>query len=59
MSRLESCVAISSTKTEYVTIAQVGKKMICMTNYLKESGKKKSEKILYTIVRMSYHLWKT
>ena len=47
MSRLENCVVISSSETEYVTIAQVGKEMICMIDYLKELGKKKSEKILY------------
>ena len=48
MSRLKKCVAFSSTKVEYVAIAKAGKKMIYMTDYLEELGKKQHKKILYT-----------
>ena len=46
MSRLQKCVALSSNEAEYVAIAEAGKKMIWMTNYLKELGKKQRKKIL-------------
>ena len=46
MSKLQKCVALSSTEAKYVTIAEAGKKMIWMTDYLEELGKKQREKIL-------------
>ena len=46
MSRLQKCVALSSAEVEYVTLAEAGKEMIRMTDYLKELGKKQREKIL-------------
>ena len=45
MSRLQNCVALSSTKD--VTIAKARKEMIRMTDYLEELGKKEFEKVLY------------
>ena len=45
MSILQKCVALSSAKAEYVAIAEVGKEMIWMTDYLEELGKKQREKI--------------
>ena len=46
MFRLQKCVALSSTEAEYVAIAEAGKEMICMTDYLEELDKKQREKIL-------------
>ena len=48
MFRLQKCVSLSSTEVEYVVIAEAGKEMIWMTDYLEELGKKQSEKILYS-----------
>ena len=48
MSRLQKCVSLSSTEAEYVTIAETGKEMIWLADYLEELGKKQSEKILYS-----------
>ena len=48
MSRLQKCISLSSTEAEYVEIAEAGKEMIWLTDYLEELGKKQSEKILYS-----------
>ena len=40
MSRLQKRVSLSSTEAEYVAIAEAGKEMIWMTDYLEELGKK-------------------
>uniref|UniRef100_A0A3Q7J7L7 Reverse transcriptase Ty1/copia-type domain-containing protein n=1 Tax=Solanum lycopersicum TaxID=4081 RepID=A0A3Q7J7L7_SOLLC len=39
MSRLKQCVSVSFTKVEYVAIAEVGKEMIWLADYLEELGK--------------------
>ena len=56
MSRLQKCVSLSSTEAEYVAIAEAGKDMIWLANYLEELGKKQSEKILTQIPRVP-HSW--
>ena len=48
MFRLQKCVSLSSTEVEYVVIAEAGKEMIWLTDYLEELGKKQSEMILYS-----------
>ena len=48
MSRLQKSVSLSSTEAEYVEIAEAGKEMIWLADYLEELGKKQSEKILYS-----------
>ena len=48
MSRLQKCISLSSTEAEYVEIAEAGKEMIWLVDYLEELGKKQSEKILYS-----------
>ena len=48
MSRLQKCVSLSFTEAEYMAIAEAGKKMIWLADYLEELGKKQSEKILYS-----------
>ena len=45
MSRLQKCVSLSSSEAEYVAIAEAGKEMIWLADYLEELGKKQSEKI--------------
>ena len=40
MSRLQKCVSLSSTKAEYVTVAEAGKESIWLADYLEELGKK-------------------
>ena len=42
------CVSLSSTEVEYVAIAEAGKVMIWLADYLEELGKKQSENILYS-----------
>ena len=42
MSRLQKCVA----EAKYLTLAEAGKEMIWMTDYLEELSKKQREKIL-------------
>ena len=39
MSRLQKCVSLSSTEAEYVAIAEVGKEMIWLADYLEKLGK--------------------
>ena len=58
MSRLKQCVSVSFTKVEYVAIAEVGKEMIWLADYLEELGRKKSEKILYSDSKSAIHLVK-
>ena len=48
MSRLQKCVSLSSIEAEYVAIAEAGKEMIWLADYLEELGKKQSKKILYS-----------
>ena len=40
MSRLHKCVSLSSTEAEYVAIAEAGKEIIWLADYLEELGKK-------------------
>ena len=40
MSRLQKCVSLSSIEVEYVAIAEAGKEMIWLVDYLEELGKK-------------------
>ena len=40
MSTLQKCVSLSSTNAEYVAIAEAGKQMIWLADYLEELGKK-------------------
>ena len=58
MSRLQKCVSLSSTEVEYVAIAEVGKEMIWLVDYLEELGKKQREKILYSDRQSSIQLVK-
>ncbi|KAM3327095.1 hypothetical protein P3S67_002221 [Capsicum chacoense] len=48
ISRLQKCVSLSSTEAEYVAIAEAGKEMIWLADYLEELGKKQCEKFFYT-----------
>ena len=54
MSRLQKCVALSSTKTKYVAITEAGKEMIWMTNYLEELDNKQHNNFFIKIVKVSY-----
>ena len=58
MSRLQNCVSLSSTEVEYVSIAEAGKEMILLADYLEELGEKQSEKILYSDRQSSIQLVK-
>ena len=66
MSMLQKCVSLSFTEAEYVAIAEAGKDMIWLADYLEEFCKKQSEKILYSdsqsaiqLVKNSVYHWKT
>ena len=48
MSKLHKCVSLSSTEAEYVAIAEAGKEMIWLVDYLEDLGNKKSENIIYS-----------
>ena len=56
--RLQKCVSLSSTEAKYVAIAEAGKEMIWLVDYLEEFGNKKSEKILYSDIQSSILLVK-
>ena len=58
MSRLQKCVSLSSTEAEYVAIADAGKDLIWLADYLEELGKKQSEKILYSDIQSAIQLVK-
>ena len=58
ISKLQKCVALSSTEAEYVAIAEAGKKMIWMTDYLEELSRKQCKKILYIDSQSAIHLVK-
>ena len=58
MSKLQKCVSLSSTEVEYVVIAEAGKEMIWLTDYLEELVKKQSEKILYSDSKSAIQLVK-
>ena len=58
MSRLQKCVSLSSTEAEYVAVAEAGKEMIWLKDYLEELGKKQSEKILYSYSQSAIQLVK-
>ena len=51
-------VSLSSTEVEYVAIAEVGKEMIWLVDYLEELGKKQREKILYSDIQSAIQLVK-
>ena len=59
MSRLMKCVSLSSTEVVYVAVAEAGKEMIWLADYLEELGKKQSKKIHYSdsqgSIRRRYH----
>jgi len=48
MSRLQKCVALSTTEAEYVAISEAGKEMVWLLTFLKEIGKDQRCRALYT-----------
>jgi len=48
MSRLQKCVALSTTEAEYVAISEAGKEMVWLLTFLREIGKDQGCRALYT-----------
>ena len=54
MSRLQKCVSLSSTKAEYVAIAEAGKEMIWLADYLEELARSRARRFFTQIARVSF-----
>jgi hypothetical protein len=48
MSRLQKCVAISTTEAEYIAISEATKEMVWLKNFLKEIGKEQDKSVLFS-----------
>jgi hypothetical protein len=48
MSRLQKCVALSTTEAEYIAISEAGKEMVWLKNFLKEIGKEQDKSVLFS-----------
>ena len=54
MSSLEKCVSLSSTEAEYVEIAEAGKEMIWLADYLEELSKGRARIFFTQMGRVPY-----
>jgi len=57
-SRLQKCVALSSTKAEYIAITEVAKELLWMKKFLKELGLSQEKYVLYCDSQNAIHLSK-
>ncbi|KAJ4736375.1 Transposon Ty1-NL2 Gag-Pol polyprotein [Rhynchospora pubera] len=58
MSRLQKCVALSTTEAEYVAISEAGKEMVWLLGFLKEIGKDQGCGALHTDSQSALYLAK-
>ncbi|GJR12808.1 retrovirus-related pol polyprotein from transposon TNT 1-94 [Tanacetum coccineum] len=47
MSRIQKCVAMSTTEAEYMVVAEAGKELVWLKNFLEELDRAQTESILY------------
>ncbi|GKB23089.1 hypothetical protein Tco_0862490 [Tanacetum coccineum] len=58
MSRIQKCVAMSTTEAEYMTIAEAGKELVRLKNFLEELGSAQTECVLFCDNQSAIHLAK-
>ncbi|GKA64623.1 putative RNA-directed DNA polymerase [Tanacetum coccineum] len=58
MSRIQKCVAISTTEAEYIGIAEAGKELICLNNFFEELDRAQTECVLFCDNQSAIHLAK-
>ncbi|XP_069151930.1 uncharacterized protein [Solanum lycopersicum] len=54
MSRLQKCVSLSSTEAEYMAIAEAGKELIWLEDYLEELARSRARTFFTQIARVPY-----
>ena len=55
MSRLQKCVSLSSTEAEYMAIAEAGKELIWLEDYLEELARSRARTFFTQIARVPYN----
>ncbi|GJU59731.1 hypothetical protein Tco_1237497 [Tanacetum coccineum] len=58
MSRIQKCVAMSTTEAEYMAIAEAGKELVWLKNFLKELDRAQTECVLFCDNQSAIHLAK-
>ncbi|GKA86888.1 retrovirus-related pol polyprotein from transposon TNT 1-94 [Tanacetum coccineum] len=58
MSRIQKCVAMSTTKAEYMTIAEAGKELVWLKNFLEELNRAQTECVLFCNNQSAIHFSK-
>nr|GEY57424.1 retrovirus-related Pol polyprotein from transposon TNT 1-94 [Tanacetum cinerariifolium] len=58
MSRIQKCVTILTTKAEYMAIAEAGKELVWLKNFLEELDKAQTERVLFCDNQSAIHLVK-
>ncbi|GKF94203.1 hypothetical protein Tco_0283903, partial [Tanacetum coccineum] len=58
MSRIQKCVTMSTTESEYMAIAEAGKELVWLKNFLKELDKAQTECLLFCDNQSVIHLSK-
>ncbi|GJV10770.1 hypothetical protein Tco_1352311 [Tanacetum coccineum] len=58
MSRIHKCVAMSTTEAEYMAIAEAGKELVWLKNFLEELDRAQTECVLFCDNQSAIHLMK-
>ncbi|GJY83485.1 retrovirus-related pol polyprotein from transposon TNT 1-94 [Tanacetum coccineum] len=58
MSRIQKCVAMSTTEAEYMAIAEAGKEFVWLKNFLEELDRAQTERVLFCDNQSDIHLAK-
>ncbi|GKB57971.1 retrovirus-related pol polyprotein from transposon TNT 1-94 [Tanacetum coccineum] len=58
MSRIQKCVAMSTTEAEYMAIAEAGKELVWLKNFLEELDRAQTECVLFCDNQSAIHLAK-
>ncbi|GKE32311.1 hypothetical protein Tco_1451633 [Tanacetum coccineum] len=58
MSRIQKCVAMSTTEAEYMAIVEAGKELVWLKNFLKELDRAQTECFLFCDNQSAIHLMK-
>nr|GEX71199.1 protein Mpv17-like [Tanacetum cinerariifolium] len=58
MSRIQMCVAVSTTEAEYMAIAEASKELVWLKNFLEELDRAQTENVMYCDNQSAIHLVK-
>ena len=58
MSKLQKCISLSTTESEYVAMSEAGKEMVWLIGFHEEMGIKQEKVILYSDSQSAVHLAK-